>query len=433
MSGKIVYPKVDYFTAALNKYNKNRQIDIDKIIGKLAANHIDSLNIAKILNNRLEHLIIAKAHLNIANSISNKTKTEVKKVLQTSINKKILNYEKRVELEINRLLVFIIGSKNDSSNKVEKGNVDENGYPGFNPQAIKNVFKNGNLRERMYLVYRDGESLFTKDIFVCEKEIDLINLILKLLKVNFTIDKDLIKDICNNKFEPEAFGPYERGIYGKITREDKLRVSRKKEEMDILAKRTQLKIKQDSKRYISLSLREKLAKTGDIPKIYKPSKKKYNGNGDISTTLYEYKSNLIDPSIPGSLRYKMAPNQNDHPYVKCTISHKEQQLAGPSGVLDYFMTFAICLGITNKVDLLSIRLACIGFMTEGLGDHSVHEIMWSSKSFGLKYTPGVRRYLDIYDKNFLKDLYLIIKAEEDKKVIKEVFEATVQNCNLKML
>ncbi len=47
------------------------------------------------------------------------------------------------------------------------------------------------------------------------------------------------------------------------------------------------------------------------------------------------------------------------------------------------------------MQLEMIKLAFLGFMVPNT-DHSVHEIMQSSKTFGLEYTPGPGYEKDVY-------------------------------------
>ena len=81
-------------------------------------------------------------------------------------------------------------------------------------------------------------------------------------------------------------------------------------------------------------------------------------------------------------------------YVVVTANADLPVAAGLSGTLDQSTTMAGLVGIAvsedldqRKLELETIRLAYLAFMLPG-ADHTVHEIMESSKTFGLSYRAG---------------------------------------------
>ena len=85
--------------------------------------------------------------------------------------------------------------------------------------------------------------------------------------------------------------------------------------------------------------------------------------------------------------------------------------SGISGTLDQSTAMAGLVGLgvdknvnTRRLELETIKLAYLAFMLPGR-DHSVHEIMQSSKSYGAAYTPGsgYQKYLYPPDKDYVEE------------------------------
>ncbi len=66
---------------------------------------------------------------------------------------------------------------------------------------------------------------------------------------------------------------------------------------------------------------------------------------------------------------------------------------------------SLFLGMTSQEDLEKGRLACLGWMLDAQ-DHTINEIMTSSKGFGLEYTASSDAYSQIYsqDDQFVNNL-----------------------------
>ncbi len=106
-------------------------------------------------------------------------------------------------------------------------------------------------------------------------------------------------------------------------------------------------------------------------------------------------------------------------------------LAGISGTLDQSTAMAglVGIGLDKKQELKDIRLAFLGFMVDSR-DHSVHEILQSSRSYGMAYTPGPGFEKDIYNslfanqvKNYLKGT---LKSKMPDKCLSKEFVKELQ-------
>jgi hypothetical protein len=110
---------------------------------------------------------------------------------------------------------------------------------------------------------------------------------------------------------------------------------------------------------------------------------------------------------PGSYWYDAATNKNreiPNDYLTAMESIHAPMFAGISGTLDLILTMGMFFGLSSKHDLEKGRLACCGWMIDAK-DHSLNEIMVSSKGFGLDYTPAPDSYRQTYlEENFIRDV-----------------------------
>ncbi|WP_196893681.1 ADP-ribosyltransferase domain-containing protein [Aureivirga marina] len=110
--------------------------------------------------------------------------------------------------------------------------------------------------------------------------------------------------------------------------------------------------------------------------------------GNQTPRLYDNTKKL--PWEEGGTRF--TPNM-DNAWISHAIKKlKMPVVAGPSGTTDRMLRALKFLG--NPVSPLDFRLALLGWMLTS-NDHSFHEIMAVSKSFGLPYEPGSYAYHDI--------------------------------------
>ncbi len=348
----------DYMPGKSLQKRQNNQDKQDIELAKLLLENPKTTSILQLLTRRLFELIKAQAILNLL-------KIHHEPLNHSNIEQLIANDE--LQLEINRLLTKVVGEKNDPQARIEEGNLNESGYFGMNPQAIRNViFKKGNFREQIYILYRDGYSGFSNEIFSDKTMIDQVNHVLAITNADWAIDKKEIAAICK---ESQSKSPYTRGIYSRFVRDEKLRVERSEEEKQMWTTKNNPKINDNQKRLFPLSEREKIVKTGEFP----------------SSALYQYLANKQDPYISGSAFYKKA--ETKHPFLDLYQQIGEEFYAGASGITDTILTFALCVGCSDKEDLKALRdAACISMIEDK--SHSPHEVFFAAKSFGLPYMPG---------------------------------------------
>lgn len=148
---------------------------------------------------------------------------------------------------------------------------------------------------------------------------------------------------------------------------------------------------------VPLSCRELLNQTGDF---------------DLRRTDLDRPLNFVTGA--GVFQLNLDEDSIDDPYAKQYVKQvKALDLpvwAGISGTLDQSTTMAGLVGLGTDLDkdareleLHLIKLAYLAFMLPGR-DHSVHEILQSSKTFGLPYVagPGYWRYIFPYDQGYVQ-------------------------------
>jgi hypothetical protein len=159
-----------------------------------------------------------------------------------------------------------------------------------------------------------------------------------------------------------------------------------------------------------LSDKEIFALLGELPSTFKSTINPNNFN-QINYNMRNYAYN------PGAIYYfyKEKIDQSKHPFAYQFYNlSKENHLpvvSGISGSMDLSLTMAslVGLGLKNgKTDLnylQTIKLVYVVWM--GLGyDHTLHEMLYSSKSFGLEYKPGpnIAKYIYPNDPKFIEEI-----------------------------
>jgi hypothetical protein len=126
------------------------------------------------------------------------------------------------------------------------------------------------------------------------------------------------------------------------------------------------------------------------------------GSGSAAFHLYESSEIPVDTDPRSEWAKK---------YVKMVDELKIPTAAGISGTLDQSIAMAglVGIGIGNQKEkeLEEMKVAYLAFMVPN-ADHSVHEIMQSTKTYGLDYTPGPGYEEYIYPsggEDFLHSLY----------------------------
>lgn len=102
-------------------------------------------------------------------------------------------------------------------------------------------------------------------------------------------------------------------------------------------------------------------------------------------TLYDHDKDL--PWEEGGTRFN--PNLKNTWMKRAVKELKMPVVAGPSGTTDRMLTALNFLGLSDQAD--NFRLGLLGWMLTS-NDHSFHEIMSVSKSFGLEYEEGPYAY-----------------------------------------
>ena len=165
-----------------------------------------------------------------------------------------------------------------------------------------------------------------------------------------------------------------------------------------------------------LSDQEIFSLLGELPNIFNSKSKSYNFNQlNHDNRNYAYK--------PGAVYYfyKEQVDREKFPFAYEFLQKSKENylpiVSGISGSMDLSLTMAglVGLGLKNgKTDfkyLQTIKLVYVVWM--GLGyDHTLHEMLYSAKSFGLEYKPGpnIASYIYPNDPNFI----LCLKNEMKK-------------------
>lgn len=292
------------------------------------------------------------------------------------------------------------------------------GSVGQNPLAYLNIIKKGEpdnpegqFRKQMYFVYMCNN--FANTVMQNPELIDFANAMLNREGKDWQIDKTFVHDMNSRgaKYLPPVFRYGTQAALNSFVRtkssdkekvefEKKLKIPTLQELVEYnetyRSKKISSKTAQVSKRSIlshdssfrhTLTKRELLNQFGEYhtAAIHTDQPLKFHAGGAgfhlrSSKELQQKKPTAPDP------KYEAAKA-----YVKLIENLKIPVAAGISGTLDQTMTMAGLIGIgldeNREKDQEKIKLALLAFMIPNT-DHSVHEVLQSTKTFGLEYVPG---------------------------------------------
>lgn len=276
------------------------------------------------------------------------------------------------------------------------------GTLGGNPQAYLNLLKNGEpdnpeaeFRNKMYFVYMNNH--FSNAVIKDDERIAFINQWLSVHNKDWKLDKDFIKAMQDRG--PRYIPPIFRyGANAAINRE--LREARSHHEMEEFYKDNP-----------NISVREAMEGISDLNAYYRlPLSER-----ELLNQIGEWHWNKQDKNRPwqslnfgtGAAVFKLHETPTStmgkaaKEYLQAVTELGLPVFAGISGTLDQSTAMAglVGLGVDNdparrEQELQTIKLAYLAFMLPGR-DHSVHEIMQSSMSYGLDYVagPGYEAYI----------------------------------------
>lgn len=286
-------------------------------------------------------------------------------------------------------------SKTYGSDQLSAGGV------GVNPLAIRKVFREGNLREQMFIPYN---SIYGNlDLFKNTEKLKEINECLKEMGTNWSLDLTFIEqmqELTKDKTTREG-GFFAHARVAGLSRDEETRESRTPVERARVAQELALPVASFD-RTTPLSPREILAQTGEIPSLA-------NRTG-LDAEKVKWRSGAA--WYRAKTKAEADPNAKTHQYLSGVEILRAPQTASISGTTDTILTLARCLSFSSEKELIDGRLALLGWMV-GEKDHSVHEIMTASKAFELPYSARADDYQDIYpgDSAFIEQL----TAEQKKQ------------------
>ena len=302
-------------------YRKSAKL-IDRSLSELAIKTNTSLEFAKKMNQRV--LAIMKLDAEYRAMVKDET----------------LKGEYNVKEELDEILKSTLG----------KCKAYELGCVGNDPLAILDVVEKGNLRERMFFLYRTTHGHLGNQIL--EKPAKLKWMRQKMKERHFAFEF------------PETIDPFNAFSYGAFAR-----ISTNKWFRKARPQANRSTFLDDSYRgKIPFSTRE-----------HDFLMKKYleEGGKDDFVPTFKTGRTFFTPNTNKDLE---GIDEPAHPYLTAAETLGLPLVAGISGTTDQILTMANYLGVNSKDDLLKARLALIGWMVDN-GDHSVYEILTASRSF----------------------------------------------------
>jgi len=348
------------------------QIAFDQALGEVLESDPETLETARTLATRMIQLIDVDTEVEVKERVSESviSRLTAEGVTDATLIKAQINLA--IELEKNSALSRIISQKTSRTEEVniDPGNITEQGFHGMSPQSIRNVLKNGNLRELMYILFRTTDK-YTKNLIAdssgkISPRMAQINAILQE-RHGWQVDVEFAAKMLEgqNQAERDRYGIYKPGIYHKSGEERSPRSPQEKQEYR----------RSNSPRRVSdteLSERENLVYTGEVGEAVE-KRKDQELPWTPGAEVWKKKEKEVTA-------YSAAANATLQPFV-----------ASVSGTCDRTLTESILLGKGSREDLIKCRSACLGWLVAGR-NHSVDEIMTSGKSFDLPYVPGPESY-----------------------------------------
>ncbi len=295
------------------------------------------------------------------------------------------------------------------------------GTLGGNPQAYLNMLKKGEpgnpaaeFREKMYFVYMSNH--FANAIIRDQQRIDFINQWLNTHKRGWQLDQNFIDEMHNRgtrKYIPPVFR------YGaNAALNTQLRELRSHEEVAAFYKENpNISLRDVMEGLVSINDYYKL-KLSDRELFNQIGELKWNAN-DINRTLQPL--NFGTGAALFKLYESVSPSMTDpaQNYINTINALSIPTSAGISGTLDQSTTMAGLVGLgvhadfgKRNLELETIKLAYLAFMLPGR-DHSIHEILQSSTTFGLDYVPGPGFQQYLYPPD---TVYILDKVKEQMRL-----------------
>ncbi len=249
------------------------------------------------------------------------------------------------------------------------------GNIGSNPLAVKKVFTEGNLREKMFLLINAKKGFMSR--IMSDPEI------FKRVNEKLPEEAKLSDAHFGKRFSTD--GNY-AGLTDSVPLRSKMKTPEEIEEWKSVHNPT---IKDaDSKLRIPLSIRERRHSTGEpiVKKEHENTKLRWSaGKAEIIPTT--------------------SKDMPDNPYIQAAEDMRFQLVAGVSGTSDQVMSIIQTLGMDSREDMFIARLACLGWVIDSKS-HSAHEVMMAGRSFGLEYEmkPDFYKELDPLNTGFYEDL-----------------------------
>ncbi len=192
---------------------------------------------------------------------------------------------------------------------------------------------------------------------------------------NWQLETGLVQHIAG---KGTPYPMFDYGAYAQHNVSAKIRIARTTEE-----KAERMKLKPTvAELYLAgvIDKAEYLKETGELPHLDK--------NQSPSSLGVQKRVRWVS----GNDFYQINKESNSE-FVKVSKQLGLPLQAGISGTTDHLLTLSGLLGLHSKNDMELLRLNLIAWMVPE--DHSIHEIMTSSKSFGMPYHPRSDGYKDI--------------------------------------
>lgn len=341
------------------------------------------------------------SHVDLTNSILKLIKKNVpsNSAEQTAIShlfKHPKDFKSRLFAEIQQRVMNLSAREGQSSY----------GALGSNVLALWNVITKGEpnyplseFRNKMYFVYMLND--FVNEVLLLPNDqFDTLNAILQN-DFGWSLDKNLITYLKDRRSEVSHIAPLFRyGAYADLNTKGlrKYKTTPSNTPTPVLNSR-------------AFSPRERVALYGNnASKASKP------------ITIYSGKEAFELETDPNTIRSdKNAPKQAAE-YLEIVNRLGLPVVAGISGTLDQSLTMARLVGLADTPEKMKlIRLAYIAFMVPN-HDHTVHEILESSKSFGLSYKATPRLYDEVLDQQFSSKVKREMKINHNIDIDKLILE-----------
>ena len=271
------------------------------------------------------------------------------------------------------------------------------GSLGQNPLTYLNVIREGEVdnpegefRAQMYFIYMCNH--FTNSIMKNRELLEFVNEMLRQEEKDWSMDPSFVEAL--NQRGPDCLPPIFRyGSQASLNTYLRKPIS-KEEKIKYLSENPNPALKEVMNAEIhelnrnfrnKLTNRELLNQFGVRTWREADAHQKLKYVSDASSfhlnDLHELPCEGADPRLDFAKKY-----------IKIVKDLKIPTSAGISGTLDQSTAMAslvgLGIGVNREEELEQIKLAYLAFMIPN-DDHSVHEIMQSTKSYGLAYLPGV--------------------------------------------